>query len=62
MRDSLTETLRRFRDNRDGGQAIEYGLIVALIVIGIIAATNSIGESTGTMYNNLVDEWGKASK
>ena len=46
---------------RAGGSAIEYGLIVSLIVIGIIVATNSIGASTSAMYTKLDKEWDAAA-
>lgn len=39
------KTLIRFLKDESGATAIEYGLIVALIVIGIIASVQSIGQA-----------------
>lgn len=39
-----------------GATAIEYGLIVALIAIAIIAAITGVGNSTGNMWNHVSDE------
>ena len=52
----------RFYGDRSGGQAIEYGLIAALIVVGLLAAMNSIGASTQSMYENLDKKWDEAAK
>ena len=57
--------MRRARDifkDRSGGQAIEYGMIAALIVVGILIALNSMGGSTKAMYENLNTEWENAAK
>lgn len=36
-----------------GSTAVEYGLIVALIVLGMIAALTGLGNSTGQLWGNL---------
>ncbi|MGF7201045.1 pilus assembly protein Flp/PilA [Sphingobium olei] len=43
------------RCNR-GGTAIEYGLIVALIVLAMIAALNTLASKTVGMWNNVARE------
>ena len=42
------------RDTR-GATAVEYGLIVALIVIAMIGAFQSVGNETIGMWNRVVD-------
>lgn len=44
--------------DKEGGTAIEYGLIAALIVVGLLVAINSIGTSTRGMYENLDSKLG----
>jgi pilus assembly protein Flp/PilA len=40
------------RDAR-GATAIEYGLIVALLVIVIVAGVSALGSATGGMWSNM---------
>ena len=41
----------RFRRNKDGATAIEYGLIAALIAVVIIAAVTTIGTELSGTFN-----------
>lgn len=41
---------RRFVASRDGHIAIEYGMIAALIVIGLITAMTTMGSSVESMF------------
>ena len=50
---SFAARLEAFRDDESGATAIEYGLIVALIFIAIVAAINSYSASTSDMYNRI---------
>ena len=47
---------RRFkkicRDDR-GATAVEYGLIIAMIVLAMVAALTQLASSTTTMWNNV---------
>jgi pilus assembly protein Flp/PilA len=43
--------LRRFTADRSGATAIEYGLIAALIAVGLITAMTVFGGSMGGMFN-----------
>lgn len=42
-----------FRHNEDGATAIEYGLIVALIFLAIVASVRSFTASTSSMYDTI---------
>nr|WP_279639109.1 Flp family type IVb pilin [Sphingomicrobium sediminis] len=43
-----------FKDKR-GATAVEYGLIVSLIVIVLIASMKQLGGGSGGMWGNLGD-------
>ena len=49
----------RFVKDEAGATAIEYGLIAALIAVGIIAAARSLGSQVGTTFNTVADEMKK---
>jgi pilus assembly protein Flp/PilA len=53
QRRSFAARLGEFRKDENGATAIEYGLIVALIFIAIVAAINSYSSSTSQMYNTI---------
>jgi pilus assembly protein Flp/PilA len=41
----------RFAGNEDGATAIEYGLIAALIAIGILMAMTALGGGVTTLFD-----------
>jgi len=43
----------RFLRDEAGATAIEYGLIAALIAVGIIAAARGLGSQIGTTFNTV---------
>lgn len=45
--------LRRFAANADGATAIEYGLIVTVIVIAILGALSAVASGTTSKYNTI---------
>jgi pilus assembly protein Flp/PilA len=45
--------IARFANDESGATAIEYGLIAALIAVGIIAAATTLGSSLSTLFNNI---------
>lgn len=42
--------------SKDGATAIEYGLIAALISVGIIAATSALGTELSNTFTTLSSE------
>ena len=40
-------------DREDGATAVEYGLMVALIAVVIIAAVTTVGTSLRTVFTNI---------
>ena len=46
----------RFIQDEEGATAIEYGLIAALIAVGIIAAARGLGSTIATTFNTVATE------
>jgi pilus assembly protein Flp/PilA len=49
----MLSTLTRFVDDESGATAIEYGLIAALIAVGIIAAATTLGGGLSSLFNKI---------
>lgn len=47
---------RLWRDER-GATAIEYGLIIGLVVVAMMLSIQSIGETVSDMWNLVADEY-----
>ncbi|MEO6394672.1 MAG: Flp family type IVb pilin [Devosia sp.] len=45
--------LQRFLADDSGATAIEYGLIAALIAVGIIAAATTLGNSLTSLFGRI---------
>jgi pilus assembly protein Flp/PilA len=45
--------LSRFAADESGATAIEYGLIAALIAVGIIAAATALGGSLSDLFSRI---------
>jgi pilus assembly protein Flp/PilA len=46
-------TFSRFLTDESGATAIEYGLIAALISVGIIAAATTLGEGLSDLFEGI---------
>jgi pilus assembly protein Flp/PilA len=46
-------TVGRFLNDESGATAIEYGLIAALIAVGIILAATTLGSSLSGLFNGI---------
>jgi pilus assembly protein Flp/PilA len=46
-------TIARFANDESGATAIEYGLIAALIAVGIIAAATTLGTSLSSLFARI---------
>ncbi|MBY8827924.1 Flp family type IVb pilin [Hephaestia mangrovi] len=53
MTKALARLCLRLAANRSGATAIEYGLIVALIVIAMIASLQGLANVTTKIWNNV---------
>ena len=47
------KTVARFMNDESGATAIEYGLIAALISVGIIAAATFLGNGLSGLFNGI---------
>ena len=57
----MTNLLKRFKNDESGATAIEYGLIAALIGVGIIAAATTLGGSLSGTFGRISTELGNAT-
>ena len=53
--------ITRFKNDESGATAIEYGLIAALISVGIIAAATSLGDNVASKFDTIATAVGSAS-
>ncbi len=49
----------RFANDESGATAIEYGLIAAIVGVGIIVGLNTLRDGLNTLFNNINTELGK---
>ena len=49
----LTTNIKGFLVEEDGVTAIEYGLIAALVALGIIVGAGMLGVSLDTIFQNI---------
>jgi pilus assembly protein Flp/PilA len=52
--------IERFVKDESGATAIEYGLIAALIAVGIIAAARGLGSQISATFNTLTSTMSSA--
>jgi pilus assembly protein Flp/PilA len=55
---SLTQRVRRFLVSEDGPTAVEYAVMLALIVIVCLTAISSVGTRTSTTFNTVAKSLG----
>lgn len=56
----MTNFVSRFVKDESGATAIEYGLIAALIAVGIITAVSGIGSKLSGAFGKLNTDLGQA--
>lgn len=49
----MGRALRRLSRDRRGATAVEYGFIIALVVIAMVSALAGVGNTTSTMWNDI---------
>jgi pilus assembly protein Flp/PilA len=52
---------RKLRSDKRGATAIEYGLIVALIAVGMISGLSTLGGGSNGMWTQLDNKFEQAS-
>jgi pilus assembly protein Flp/PilA len=58
---SLAKKVQRFLVSEDGPTAVEYAVMLALIVIVCLTAITSIGSKASTTFSNVASSLGGAS-
>ena len=56
----MKKYVMRFVKDESGATAIEYGLIAALIAVGIIAAARGLGSQIGATFNTVASTMSSA--
>jgi pilus assembly protein Flp/PilA len=49
----MLKLIRALARNTKGATAVEYGLIVALVCLGMLAGLQALGTATSGMWNNI---------
>jgi pilus assembly protein Flp/PilA len=57
----MKKLLSRFAKDESGATAIEYGLIAALIGVGIIVAATNLGSQLSNTFNTVQVKLGSAN-
>ena len=50
MANSMFQQIKLFLQEEDGPTAVEYAVMLALILAGIVAAVSSVGGGTGDLF------------
>lgn len=53
MISQLFALLRNIHEDNDGASLVEYGLLVALIALVVVAALTATGTSISSLFNNI---------
>lgn len=57
----MLQFIRNFQKDESGATAIEYGLIAALVAVGLITALSALGTDLGDIFTNVSTELKGAS-
>jgi pilus assembly protein Flp/PilA len=50
----------RWLHEEDGATAVEYGLIAAIICVGVIGSVSSLGDAVQEMWQHILDSYASA--
>ena len=56
----MPDFVKRFVADQSGATAIEYGMIVALMTIAIVAGITAVGSELGDLFNTVVSKYPKS--
>jgi pilus assembly protein Flp/PilA len=57
---NLTNKLRRFLTSEDGPTAVEYAVMLALIIVVCLTAITAVGTQAAAQFNNIATQVGNA--
>jgi pilus assembly protein Flp/PilA len=58
---NLTAKLKRFLKSEDGPTAVEYAVMLSLIIVVCITSVRSIGSKASTSFSNVAAQLGTSS-
>ncbi len=58
---SLAKKVQRFLVSEDGPTAVEYAVMLALIIIVCLTAISSLGTATSDQFDTITSELGNAT-
>lgn len=58
---SVKKALRRFLKNEDGPTAVEYAVMLSLIIVVCLTAVTSMGRRTSSTFTTIANQLGAAS-
>jgi len=61
MRQYLTEAVVNFLQREDGPTAVEYAVMLALIIVVCIAAITTLGNNASSKFNSVATTIGSSS-
>jgi len=50
-------TIRRFLASDDGATAVEYGIIAAILGLGVVTGMNGVGAVVKNMFADIVERY-----
>lgn len=59
---SIRETAVRFLKSEDGPSAVEYGVLLALLVVVALSAISLLGEKAGQVFNGVSSDLSEAKQ
>ena len=57
---NIVKKLQRFLKSEDGPTAVEYAVMLSLIVVVCLTAVTSIGKKASTTFTNVANQLGTA--
>jgi pilus assembly protein Flp/PilA len=57
----VAKAVNRFWHNEDGPTAVEYAVMLALIIVVCVAAITTVGSSANAVFNNVGSQLGGTS-
>ena len=55
---NFASKVKRFLDSEDGPTAVEYAVMLALIIVVCLGAITSVGNNANTTFNNVAQQLG----
>lgn len=59
---NLVSKVTRFLKSEDGPTAVEYAIMLALIIVVCLTAIQAVGKSASTTFNNIANDLSTAGK